>query len=244
MKSGFPAALDVIDLSHTLSSGMPFFPGTEEPVFAKPFTVARNGFSEQRITMLTHCGTHMDAPAHIFEDGPTLEQLGLPHFIGSAATVDLSGLSARVIGMEDLRPSQHRLSGKDFVLLRTGWSAHWGHPSYYRDYPFLSEEAALWLAGFALKGIGTDTISFDAHDSTTLPVHRIFLSRNTVLIENLANLDSVAARDFLFCCLPLKIADTDGAPVRAVALREKRRSARFRQWLQAARRAASGDRPR
>jgi kynurenine formamidase len=221
MKNGFPRALDVVDLSHELAPGMPFFPGTEAPDFSRPFTVARHGFSEQRITMLTHSGTHMDAPAHILETGPTLEQLGLPHFVGSAAVVDLGGLSARTIGVDDLRPSQPRLAGRDFVLLRTGWSAHWGKPSYYRDYPVLSEEAAFWLAGFAFKGIGTDTISFDTHDSTTLPIHRIFLARNTVLIENLANLESAATADFLFCCLPLKIADTDGAPVRAIALRAK-----------------------
>lgn len=218
MKNIFPAEMTMVDLTHTLAPGMPYFPGTEGPVFSKPFTVADHGFSEQRITMLTHSGTHMDAPAHILEAGPKLEQLGLPHFVGSAAVVAVSCLPLSPIGVDDLRPSQPLLAGKDFILLRTGWSAHWGQPAYFRDFPVLSEEAALWLAGFKFKGIGTDTISFDAHDSTTLPIHRIFLTRNTVLIENLVNLEQIPAQEFLFCCLPLKIADTDGAPVRAIAL--------------------------
>ena len=209
--------MNATDLSHTLAPGMPYFPGTEPPVFSRPFTVASHGFAEQKITILTHSGTHMDAPAHIFEAGSTLEQLGLPHFVGNAVALDLTRSPAKVITVDDLRSSQPLLAGKDFVLLRTGWCKHWGNAVYFRDYPVLSEEAALWLAGFNFKGIGVDTISFDAHDSIALPIHRIFLARNIVLIENLVNLEKVPANEFVFCCLPLKIAETDGAPVRAIA---------------------------
>jgi arylformamidase len=222
MNKTFLTGIKAIDLSHTISPDMPYFPGTEPPVFSRPFTLASHGFTEQRITLLTHSGTHMDAPAHIFAAGATLEQLGLPHFVGNAVALDLTCMSAKVITVDDLRPFRHLLAGRDFVLLRTGWSEHWGNAAYFRDYPVLSEAAALWLAGFSLKGIGVDTISFDAHDSTALPIHRIFLARNIVLIENLVNLEKIHANEFIFCCLPLKIADTDGAPVRAVALCSER----------------------
>jgi len=63
-----------------------------------------------------------------------------------------------------------------------------------------------------------DMISIDPPDTETYPVHRIFMEKNTLIIENLANLEEVAGRDFLFCCLPLKLREADGAPVRAVAL--------------------------
>jgi len=123
MKTRFPTEMTMVDLTHTLAPGMPYFPGTEGPIFSRPFTVADHGFSEQRITMLTHSGTHMDAPAHILEVGPKLEQLGLPHFVGSATVLDVTDLPLAVIGVDDLRPGQQLLAGKDFVLLRTGWSA-------------------------------------------------------------------------------------------------------------------------
>ncbi len=218
MNNLFASGMMAIDLSHTLEPGMPYFPGTEPTVFSRPFTVASHGFAEQKISMLTHSGTHMDAPAHILENGATLEQLGLPHFVGSALVLDLSALPVQVIGVDDLRPFQNSLTGKDFALLHTGWGGHWGEAAYFRDYPVLSEEAALWLAAFKLKGIGVDAISFDAHDSSALPIHRIFLGRDIVLVENLVDLEHIPAGEFIFCCLPLKIADTDGAPVRAVAL--------------------------
>jgi kynurenine formamidase len=216
------SAMTAIDLSHAMEPGMPYFPGTEPPAFSRPFTVASHGFAEQKIAMLTHSGTHMDAPAHIFGSGKTLEQLGLPHFVGRAAALDLSRLSAPVIGLDALRPFQGLLAGKDFVLLHTGWSARWGNEGYFRDYPVLAESAAQWLAGFAFKGIGIDAISFDAPDSTALPVHHVFLSRDIVLIENLVNLERIPTNDFIFCCLPLKIVDADGAPARAIALCRER----------------------
>lgn len=218
MNSLFPFAMAATDLSHALAPGMPFFPGTEAPFFSKPFTLDSHGFAEQRITMLTHSGTHMDAPAHLIKAGATLEQLGLPHFIGSAVALDLASVPGPIIALDDLLPFGQRLRGKDFVLLHTGWSRHWGNAAYFGNYPVLAEAAARWLAGFAFKGIGIDTISFDAFDSTALPIHRTFLTRNTVLVENLVNLEKIPAAEFLFCCLPLKIAETDGAPVRAVAL--------------------------
>ena len=223
MNNLFPTGMLAIDLSHTISPDMPYFPGTEPPVFFKPFTLASHGFAEQRITILTHSGTHMDAPAHILEDGATLEQLGLPHFVGRAVALDLTCMSANVIAVDDLRPFRHLLAAQDFVLLRTGWCEHWGNAAYFRDYPVLSEAAAQWLAGFNFKGIGVDAISFDAHDSTALPIHRVFLAKNIVLIENLVNLEKIPAAEFVFCCLPLKIVDTDGAPVRAIALCSKRK---------------------
>jgi arylformamidase len=221
MDSIFPGEMTATDLSHTIAPGMPYFPGTEPPVFFRPFTLASHGFAEQRITLLTHCGTHMDAPAHLLENGATLEQLGLPHFIGNAATLDLSSLPGPIIALEDLLPFRRLLKGKDFALLRTGWCKHWGNEAYFSDYPVLSEPAAQWLAGFNLKGIGVDTISFDAQDSTELPIHHVFLARSIVLIENLVNLEKIPDPEFLLCCLPLKIAETDGAPVRAIALCSK-----------------------
>ncbi|MBN2399887.1 MAG: cyclase family protein [Candidatus Aminicenantes bacterium] len=223
MKNDFFTGLTATDLSHTISPAMPYFPGTEAPVFFKPFTLASHGFAEQRITMLTHSGTHMDAPAHLLEAGPTLEQLGLPHFVGAAAVLDVSCVAGHIITKDDLLRFRRLLNGKNFALLHTAWSKHWGHKRYFSNYPVLSQEAAQWLSSFGFKGVGVDTISFDVHDSSTLPIHHIFLNKNIVLIENMANLQNIPAAEFLFCCLPLKIAEADGAPVRAIALCDSRK---------------------
>ena len=82
----------------------------------------------------------------------------------------------------------------------------------------LHEDAATYLSSFNLKGIGSDTISFDPVDSWELPVHHILLSKGLILIENLVNLKSLPKHNFAFSCFPLKIKNGDGSPVRAVGI--------------------------
>jgi kynurenine formamidase len=36
----------------------------------------RHGFREKRLTLYSHTGTHIDAPAHMLPGGKTLDQLG------------------------------------------------------------------------------------------------------------------------------------------------------------------------
>jgi len=57
-------------------------------------------------------------------------------------------------------------------------------------------------------------------DSTVMTVHKVFFAKNMVIIENLVNLDGLFGREFIFSCLPLKIHEADGSPVRAVAILE------------------------
>jgi kynurenine formamidase len=82
----------------------------------------------------------------------------------------------------------------------------------------LHRDAALYLTSFNLKGIGSDTISFDPVDSVELPVHHILLLKGLILIENLVNLTSLPKHNFAFSCFPLKIKNGDGSPVRAVGI--------------------------
>ena len=105
-----------------------------------------------------------------------------------------------------------------FLLIHTGWSQYWGSEEYFRKFPVLNVDAARYLTSFPLKGIGSDTISFDPVDSGDLPVHHILLSKGLILIENLVNLKSLPKHNFAFSCFPLKIRNGDGSPVRAVGI--------------------------
>jgi len=104
------------------------------------------------------------------------------------------------------------------VLFCTGWSQLWGTPVYYENYPVPDEESAEYLAGFNIKGVGFDTPGGDKVGSETLPVHRILLGHDIILIENLTNLRILPPTGFTFACFPLKIKNGDGSPVRAVGI--------------------------
>ena len=112
------------------------------------------------------------------------------------------------------------IRNSEFLLLHTGWSRFWGTKNYFAGYPVLSAEAALWLDSFELKGLGLDTISADEADSHDFPNHNILLGSDSIIIENLMNLDVLPGKHFMFSCFPLKIDQADGSPVRAVAIIE------------------------
>lgn len=211
-------ALDIIDLSHFISAAMPVFPGTEAPRLDEAFTIERNGFAEKMLHLVSHTGTHIDAPGHILSGATRLDGFAIDRFLGPAVVLDVSAVRQRSIEISDVESYGSRLRNADFALLHTGWAEHWGAPEYFSPYPVLSPAAAQWLAGLGLKGLGVDTISVDAIDSTTLPVHRAIFAQSMVIIENLADLQPLLGKEFVFSCLPLKIVDADGSPIRAVAI--------------------------
>jgi len=210
--------MTIIDLTHAIRAGMPAYPGTEPPQFLEACTIAQDGFAEKRITLFSHTGTHMDAPAHIIQGGATLDQLPIERFCGKACVVDVPPLSRRTITMAMVKPLKNLLAEVDFVLFRSGWSDLWQDERYFKGYPVLTPKAAEWISGFGLKGLGVDMISVDREGSTLFPIHRILLGRNILIIENLTHLDALPRGIFTFWCLPIKIKDGDGAPVRAVAV--------------------------
>jgi arylformamidase len=210
--------MEVIDLSHFIGESMPVFPGTEPPRIAEACTIDRHGFAEKSLSLYSHTGTHIDAPGHIVAGAPRLDGLAIDRFLGPGLVLDVSSVRGRHIEIDDIEHYEARLPSADFALLHSGWAGHWGDAGYFVGYPVLSQEAARWLARFDLKGVGVETISVDEVDSTRLAVHRVLFARGLVIVENLTGLEELIGKEFTFSCLPLKIADADGSPVRAVAI--------------------------
>ncbi|MGV8040859.1 MAG: cyclase family protein [Thermoanaerobaculaceae bacterium] len=211
----------VIDLSHPIRPDTPVYPGTA-PVSLEPLTtVPEHGFAERLVTMASHTGTHMDAPAHLLPGGVTLDRVPPDRFVGRACVLDLTAAGLEV-PLRILEAQSDRLAGCSMTLLRTGWDRHWGDPTYFRGFPVLSAEGAGWLVARGVTTVGVDAISFDPLDDPQLPVHRLLLGAGVLLVENLTGLDRLPPVGFTLCCLPLPLADADGAPCRAVAILDAR----------------------
>lgn len=208
--------MKIVDLSHTISPDMPVYPGTEPPTFTIGCTIENDGFLEKKITLYSHTGTHIDAPAHLIK-GLTLDQLQIEQYFGEAILVDFQNIGRNIIQLDDLTPYKKEINSADFLLINTGWNKHWGTEKYYSDYPVLSGDAADWLSKHNLKGFGIDAISADTADSTDFPIHKILFKENIIIIENLVHLENIGTNSFKFSCFPLSIQEADGSPVRAVA---------------------------
>ncbi|NLP36484.1 MAG: cyclase family protein [Firmicutes bacterium] len=209
--------MHIYDLSHTIATNMPVYPGTQPPQIVDAFTHDQDTFWEKKLTLFSHTGTHVDAPAHIIAGGKTLDQFAPEKFFGEAVTIKLCHLTAKKIEIKDLKDFAKQLQKASFCLLATGWSRYWGSLEYFAGFPVLSPAAAKWLAQFPLKGVGVDTISIDPVDTDNFLIHKTFLQKNILIIENLTNLESLP-QNCLFTCLPLKIEKADGSPLRAAGI--------------------------
>lgn len=210
--------MKITDLTHIIYSDMPVFPGTEPPIFEIANTLENEGFQEVKITMYSHTGTHIDAPAHMLSDGPCLDNLQIEHFIGNATVLDFSNENIQSIDVNSLKLFEEKIKNVEFIIIKTGWSKYWGNKKYYKDFPSLSEESAKWLCQFNLKGIGIDAISIDDINSSTFTVHKTLMLKNILIIENLTNLDSINNEYFILSIMPLKNKNADGSPIRAVSI--------------------------
>jgi len=209
--------MQLIDLSHTITTDMPVYTGTEPPRITDACSIARDGYREKALSIYSHTGTHIDAPAHILEKGSTLDTLPVDHFYGKATVLDVSHISGPDITIDCINLMVSKTC-VDFVIFYTGWYHKWGTPAFFKGFPAPSSETAKYLAGLGIKGVGTDAISIDRACATDFTIHEILLQNKIVIIENLTNLFNLSGELFTLCCWPLKIAGADGAPVRAVAI--------------------------
>lgn len=210
--------MKIIDLSHEICSGMPVFPGLDAPLIKDIYTIGKNKFAEKSLSIFTHTGTHVDAPAHILKNGKKLDKLPINTFLGKGLLLDFRKLRKEIIEVADIKPYQKKITKTEILLIMTGWYKHWGKNQYFYNFPVLSCDAASYLCTFNLKGIGVDTISIDSVQPISLNNHKVFLDKNIIIIENLTNLHKLINANFIFSCLPLKIKNGDGSPVRAVAI--------------------------
>jgi kynurenine formamidase len=207
--------MELTDLTHPIYDGMPVFPGEKGPALRQLATIGENGYRVKWMEMGSHTGTHIDAPAHLLPEGKTLDQYPVSHFRGKAAIISVPE-GIHTIGLSCLQAFQPEISASEFILLRSGWSKYWGNPGYFSGFPVLSGEAARWLTGFEIKGIGLDTISADPVTSQSLPVHHILLRAGLIIIENLCFPEDFQATTGILHIFPLLVTEADGSPVRAV----------------------------
>jgi kynurenine formamidase len=213
--------MKIIDLTHPISENMPMYPGTDAPVLHIAYSHEDCGFMETLISLYSHTGTHIDAPAHLFSDGFTLDKYPVEQFVGKALVIDCRKLKkGERISTSLLEEKGNALQKAEFILFLTGHSAFWGSPDYFDNFPVMSQEVAEWVTRRKLKGIGIDAPSFDPVVAAgELHNHQSILKTNhTILLENLCKLEATGDHLFTLCALPLHTVNADGAPARIIAM--------------------------
>lgn len=206
------------DVTLGMREGMLVWPD-DPPVVIVPWTLTSRGdpanVSELRLG--SHTGTHVDPPAHFADHAVTVDDLDLHVLVGPATVVDLSGLrgSIEVADLDALSLPET----VERLIFKTDNSAFWaGNPTSFPDsYVSLSPAGARWLVERGARLVAIDFLSIEPPCEDGFPVHQALLGAGVILVEGL-DLSAVAAGDYLFVCLPLKLVGGDGAPARCVLI--------------------------
>jgi kynurenine formamidase len=213
-----------IDLSHEISDGLVTYPGLPAPQIDEYLTressraryAPGTEFSIGRITMVANTGTYLDTPFHRFADGFDLTGLKLEQL------VDLDGVLVRVVGASERAVGTDRFTGLDVngkaVLIHTGWDRHWATPEYGVGHPFLTADAAAWLAEHGAAIVGIDSLNIDDGADGARPAHTTLLRAGIPIVEHLTGLDQLPTTGFRFTAVPARVAGMGTWPVRAYAV--------------------------
>lgn len=199
------------DISPPIRPSLAVWPGDT------PFTQERTWAIEpgcpvnvSRITLSTHTGAHADAPLHYAADGAPVDGLDLGRYIGPCRVIDVRAAQGAV------QPADvaAKLAGAPpRILLRTAERA--AIDSWDPHFTAVAAETIDLLARHGAFLIGVDTPSLDPETSKTLDAHHAVYRHGMSILEGLV-LDAIAPGDYELIALPLRLAELDAAPVRAV----------------------------
>lgn len=203
-----------------------------------------HGSSSEQINLLTHTGTHVDAPYHyapVDSKGRpmrTIDQLELENFFGDGFCLDFTHkkpsekISAQEVE-EGLKKIEYEVKAGDIALIHTGVDKYVDSPKFLNIQPGMTRESILCLTGKGVKVIGIDAWGMDIPFSTMAEAlksgdkdqfwqaHFAGKESEYFQIEKLANLDQLPRpHGFKVACFPIKVERGSGAWTRAVAIFE------------------------
>lgn len=220
----------VVDLTQEIYNGMPVFPLHQKTFIFKNKTHEESkkevGFEFETNNLLIneHGATHTDATYEFDPHGKFIDEMPLEYFYGPAVCLDVSHVSPddyiTTIELDRaLKRSQQVLREGDIVLLYTGhYNRKYGTDEWLTRYTGLDYEGAKWLAEKGVVNICIDAPSIDHPEDKNFSGHLVCREYGISNTENLAHLNEVAGKRFLYFGLPLRIREGTGSPIRAVAV--------------------------
>lgn len=212
-------------LSHVLSNDTIGYGGKKEFHNSSTLSIAKgDSCNQSEWRLCNHVGTHIDSPFHFSLEGKKIDSFESSFWIFSKIhLVDLPTLESCIINRDkwaDEIPME-----SDLLLIRTGFESKRNTESYWAHNPGLSPELGLWLREFRpkIRVIGFDFISITSYDHRALGkvAHNAFLHErhvgNPILAIEDMHLSELKCAPKKIFVAPLRVLDSDGAPVTVIA---------------------------
>ena len=203
------------------------------------------GWANDTVTLISHGGTHVDAPWHYFptcegKRARTIDELPLEWFYSDGAVLDMRHKArGSLITIDDLKAALNRIGYQikpwDIVMIQTGTDKLWGKAEYFDAGCGMGRESTLWLIEQGVKVMGTDAWGWDrpfwaikeefqrSKDKNIIwEGHRAGIEKEYCHIEKLANLDKLPKPfGFKVACFPVKLTGGSAGWARVVAIIEE-----------------------
>lgn len=209
--------MEIFDISVPVHPGMVVYDGDPDVHMERVKTIAGGSSANvSRLDFGVHTGTHIDAPVHFIEGAGATETVALDALVGPAVVVDATmqtdNIDAAALSRLEIP------AGTTRVIFKTQNSRLWDLPAFSADFIGLLGDAAEVLVEQGVRLVGIDYLSIGPKGNG-VPTHTALLRAGVVILEGL-DLRGVTPGPYRLVALPLRLVGSDGAPTRAVLIRE------------------------
>ena len=211
----------IYDLAQPLYTNCPQFPGQPHNSVRYHQLAVIQSATVEHTELMTHSGSHVDAPFHYHPELPSISELPLHHFYGRCVAIDLRPIAPKHgINAVDLRRHESVITEDTFVLLKTGWGDRRANTKeFLSEWPYMSGDGAQYLLDRKVKGMGIDALSTGGYPDphAEADAHLLLLGAQKLLLEDIRIDDALLdGRLRCFAAFPVLIANAGGAWVRPV----------------------------
>jgi kynurenine formamidase len=236
---GYEPRIEYTTHKQSAAEVVKFFPGLKEQDLPDG-----EGWAIEWIRLMTHNGTHLDAPYHFHstmnkgERAIAIDEVPLEWCFQPGVKLDFRHFPDGYVTTPDdveaeLKRIGHSLKPLDIVMVNTRAGSRYGKPDYVSSGCGMGREATLYLLERGVRLTGTDGWSWDAPFVHTKDKYSE--SKNAGLIweghkagrdigychlEKLHNLEVLPGDGFTIACFPVKIRGASAGWTRAVAIFE------------------------
>lgn len=227
-----------IDHHMSVEDLMSFFPGLTQADLPDG-----EAWAIEKVELITHNGTHLDAPWHFAstmnggEPAMTIDQVPLEWCFQPGVKLDFrhfpDGYVVTAADLEaELARIGHQLKPLEIVLINSAAGVRYGQDDYIDAGCGMGREATLYLLDRGVRLTGTDGWSWDApflytkaeylaqggDASLIWEGHKAGRDIGYCHLEKLHNLEVLPASGFKIACFPVKIRGASAGWTRAVAI--------------------------